>query len=160
MKKHELTELVFLLRLGLWSGGEVTGIGHVSAALPVAIDFPELHTIGTTGLWLGGGVMLESGKNNTSNMRGETGATSFAGNGAMTFSVFDPYTGGYNLWRVTTERDERPAELLAAIIAEAERERIFGRRLPREHVSLQSRRRHVAQFGNMRGGSLPTIRRR
>jgi hypothetical protein len=152
MKNYELSEFISLLRLGVWCGGEVGGIGYVSAAR--SVESPTGGMAGVCGLWLGGGVMLEGDGG-----RSEPGTTGTV-TGGMTFSVFDPYTGRHNWWAVDTDLDDNPAELISAIIKEAERAWLLGPRLPREHVSLQNRRRHVAQFSSMRGGSLPTIRRK
>lgn len=77
----------------------------------------------------------------------------------MTFSVFDPYTGGYDFLAVTAGRGDNMEEVLLAILKEAERERIYGPRRPVEYVSLQNKRRYVARYSSMRGGTLPTTRR-
>jgi hypothetical protein len=145
MKKYELSEFIFLLRLGVWRGGEIVGIGYVSAARKgTEVD----GLAGLMGFPLGSGVMLEQ---NRSYSYGETD---------MTFSVYDPYSGAYDRFTVTAGCDGNMEEVLLAVLNEAERENmITSARKSAAYVSIRSKRKYVAEYSSMRGGKVPAPRK-
>ena len=112
MKQYELSEFVFLLRLGLWNGGDVAGIGYISKVR----DAEAMQAYaGCIGMRLGSDVMLEHSRTNA---YGET---------EMTFSVYDPYTGSYRCQAVTAHQAERAEEALLWMNKEMERENLSGK---------------------------------
>jgi hypothetical protein len=144
MEKCKLPEFICLLRLGLWGGGEVAGIGYVSTA----------RSVGRTGslaamteFGLGCRIMMECGRSGVN------------GGAEMTFSVYNPYSGEYDFFAVTAERDDNMKELLHTMVKEVERESLLGPRLPREYVSLHSKRRYVAGYSSMRSGKIAVTKR-
>lgn len=144
MKVYELSEFIFLLRLGLWSGGEIASLGYVTAARNADGDG---GIAGLGGIWLGSGITLEHSRPNPS---GET---------ELTFSIYEPYTGEYRFLAVAASCGEDIERLIFTITEEAERTNRRGARKPQEHESLQSKRRYIAQHSSPRSGAVPTTRR-
>lgn len=153
MKPYELSEFTFLLKLGLWSGGAVSGLGHVSAASKYA---DELPMAGLTGVWLGGGVTLERSEQER-----------------LVLSVYDPYTGRHNCFTASVdfnaaEPEDRPItmgaieNILTDILAREEKSARRGKRVATfsEYTPLREKRRYEATYTSFRTGSIPTPRRR
>jgi hypothetical protein len=152
MKPCELSEFTLLLKLGLWNGGAVSGLGYVSAATKHADGMPM---VGLAGLWLGGGVTLES-----------------AEGGQLVLSVYEPYAGRYECFAVSADFNmpgfaERPTTLheiemaLAAAIEQETKAIRRGRGTTfSEYTSLRDKRRYQAAYTSVRTGSIPTPRRR
>ena len=87
MKTYDLTEFTFLLKLGLWNGGRVSGLGYVSAAKASdGITIPGLN-----GIVLGSGIMLERS------------APGPANDLQLTLSVYNPYAGRYDSYTVLAD---------------------------------------------------------
>jgi hypothetical protein len=95
---YEVSEFITMLRLGLWTGGDISGVGRSSAAR--AVESGALEA-GVWGMDMGRGVMLEHLE------EGEQGQDAL-------LSVYNPYDGGYACYRMTvyTGRD-KTAEALA-----------------------------------------------
>lgn len=151
MKPCELSEFTFLLKLGLWSGGAVSGLGHVSAASKT----DTLPMAGLCGLWLGGGVTLERSE-------GEM----------LVMSVYDPYTGRYKCFAVSADFNtsasvDRPAtmdEIEKALTLVLEQEATRARRGKgttfKEYTPWKEKRRYEATYYSARTGSIPKPGRR
>lgn len=144
VKTYELSEFIFLLRLGLWGGGEITGLGYVSKTRGAT---GEIGNAGLTGMCLGSGVMLE---NSRSDLPGESN---------LVFSIYEPYTGDYRFQVVTANCDGDIKRMLLAILDGTEWINDRGGRKIREYVSLQSKRRYGVEHKSLRSGLLPTVKR-
>lgn len=152
MKSYELSEFTFLLKLGLWSGGAVSGLGHVSAA---SNHHGEMPVAGMAGVWLGGGVMLES-------MDGER----------LVFSVYDPYAGRYRCFDVSAELDtpEEAGERVTMAMIEKSLTGILEDEIKNvrrgkhptvsDYTPWRDKRRYEATNYSFRTGSIPKPGRR
>lgn len=150
MKPCELSEFTFLLKMGLWSGGAVSGLGHVSAASKT----DTLPMAGLAGLLLGGGVMLERSEEQR-----------------LIMSVYDPYDGRYRCFTVSadfnTSSADRPVtmdEIEKALTMVLEQETKNARRGKgltfKEYTPWREKRRYEANYYSPRSGALPKPGRR
>lgn len=142
MKTYELSEFISLLRLGLWSGGEISGLGHVSAASE-ASEISELS--GLTGVWFGSGIMLESIEQDNVGMK-------------LTFSIYDPYEGGYNHFEVSASSVDTIGEVLQAIAEGKEGKEKRGGTQTYIGGSLREKRKYESTHTSIRSGTIPKPR--
>lgn len=86
-KTYSLPEFVFWLKLGLWTGGNLEGLGYVSPAHKTP---PTSNMCGLNGIYLNESVTLEKYEawSNTSLV--------------LLFSVYEAYSGTYTCWEVST----------------------------------------------------------
>ncbi|MDR2978855.1 MAG: DUF5456 family protein [Bacteroidales bacterium] len=83
MKTCDISEFKFLIKMGLWPGGDVSGIGYVSRATVTTTSAPM------TGL---------SGYRISSGMTLETDRTSCATGTGYILSIYDPYNGHFTCY--------------------------------------------------------------
>ena len=105
MKTYELPEFTFLLKLGLWTGGEVGSSGYISPATKTSFSG---SMAGLTGIELSGGVRLE--KYELSEMNGMS----------LFFSIYEPYRGTYQFWVVSADDVKNPEDILFAVAQQKE----------------------------------------
>lgn len=141
MKTFGLSEFVTLLRLELWNGGHLSGIGYIS---PARRADREAGRSGLTGLRLAGGIMLEEIR------RDGTGSK-------LIFSVYDPYEGRHLFYETSTYSPEDIRETFRAVMAggEAGTEKQHGR-LTSSGSLFREKLRHGSTQYNMRGKRTPS----
>ncbi len=144
MKTYRLTEFTSLLRLGLWSGGRIPGFGYLSVARQQAGGNAPA---GIGGVWLGGGVTLESSRPDPE------------GSAILTFSIYDPYRGEYLFYGVSATLESEEVEESLETLLEQEGQ-LYRKRKQNLYISFQQKRRYEAIHSSYRGGTVPTSRRR
>lgn len=144
MKTFALSEFTSLLRLELWNGGYLSGLGYVSPARKTGRD---ASLSGLTGLRLAGGVMLED-------IRREGEESN------LTFSVYDPYTGGYLFYETSAYSEGNTREAFQAFQVlwmgeerEAEKQRA---RITSSGSLFRDKLRYGSTQYSIRGGRIPT----
>lgn len=138
MKAYELSEFTSLLRLGLWSGGEIAGLGYVSVAREANGD-PGLS--GLTGVWFGNGIMLENIQPDNVEMK-------------LVFSLYDPYEGVYKYYNVYTYSAGSVEEVLQALTEKR------GGAQAYIGGSLREKRKYESTYTSIRSGTIPKPRTR
>ncbi|NDV64651.1 hypothetical protein [Bacteroides sp. 224] len=126
MKTYELSEFSFLLKLGLWTGGEVIGLGYVSSANKVSSNE---NTAGLSGIELSSGVRLEKQE--------MTGMSDMD----LIFSVYEPYRGTYLFWSVSTNYTSNLEEVLFA--SAQQNENIKRKSTGRTYTSFRNKSKYI-----------------
>ena len=155
MPAHTLSTFAFLLKLGLWGGGSVSGLGYVSAAERCTEAFP---VAGLNGLWLCGGVALEKHD------------PAPAGGQRLVLSVDDPYSGECTTYAVRADFDlpgmprraltrEAIENALVSALGEAERSARRGPK-PRGYTPYRDKLRYEAAHSSVRTGRISTPRKK
>lgn len=94
-----MSEFIFMLRCGIWCGGNISGFGYISAARKTE----SVNVLaGLTGLRLSNSIMLE-----------RTIPRSFRKT-ELLFSMYDPYTGGYSFFAAITNCKGRISDMLVS----------------------------------------------
>jgi hypothetical protein len=99
MKTRDISKFKFLLKMGLWPGGEVSGIGYVSRAT-VTTSTPAA---GLTGCRIGSGMTLEADR-----------TASVTGTGYI-LSVYDPYRGDFTSYVFSVAIREKTVNVMEAM---------------------------------------------
>jgi len=144
-ESYNISEFVACLKLGIWPGGEVGQLGYLSS---LRLLSQGSANAGLWGVQVGFGVMLER------SIMGDTGKT------AMDFSVYDPYEGGYKLYRVMSGLTV--AEAMNAIMDMAS---LSGEKMRwSSGVAGKSpyafNRKYTAEYRSPRSGSIDTVGRK
>lgn len=143
MKTYDLTEFTFLLKLGLWNGGRVSGLGYVSAAK--ASD--GITMSGLNGIVLGGGIMLERS------------APGPANDLQLTLSVYNPYAGRYDSYTVLADFNLPGVKQLPTTQDEIEKAvRRSGN--TGAYIPFREKLRYEAAHSSVRTGRIATPRRK
>lgn len=141
MKTFALSEFTSLLRLELWNGGHLSGLGYVSPARKTNRD---AGLSGLTGMRLAGGIMLED-------IRRE-------GEGSnLIFSVYDPYTGGYIYYETSAYSEGNTCEAFQSLRTGEEREAEKQRaRITSSGSLFRDKLRYGSTQYSIRGGRIPS----